>query len=44
MSIMAEPERLPGYLRLHRSGELEERAERAHEVLRDAFSALVSAM
>ena len=35
MSIMAETEQSPGYLRLHRSGELEERAERAHEVLRD---------
>jgi putative pyruvate formate lyase activating enzyme len=32
---MAEPEHSPGYLRLHRSGELEERAERAYEVLRD---------
>ncbi len=34
---MAEAERrqLPGYVRLSRSGELEERARRAHEVLRD---------
>lgn len=34
---MAEARRaqLPGYVRLSRSGELEERARRAHEVLRD---------
>jgi Uncharacterized Fe-S protein PflX, homolog of pyruvate formate lyase activating proteins len=34
---MAEAERsqLPGYVRLSRSGELEERARRAHEMLRD---------
>ncbi|WP_333582294.1 radical SAM protein [Methanoculleus bourgensis] len=33
--VEAERTQLPGYIRLTRSGELEERAGRAHEVLRD---------
>ncbi|MFY1644977.1 radical SAM protein, partial [Methanoculleus bourgensis] len=33
--VEAERTQLPGYIRLARSGELEERAGRAHEVLRD---------
>ncbi|MEG3055142.1 MAG: hypothetical protein RQM90_02965 [Methanoculleus sp.] len=33
--VEAERTQLPGYVHLSRSGELEERAERAYEILRD---------